>query len=83
MGCNYIGSSGLNYECDGRLNHVNQPLREVVFSKYGLIQFGNYLLSKEREELFKSKSKKDLKERLSMVHHADVENFLESIKKIE
>jgi hypothetical protein len=83
MGCSYIGNSGLSHECDNSLNHVNQPFNEVVFSKYGLVQFGNYLLSEERKELFKSKSKKHLKERLSIVHDSDVENFLESIKKSE
>jgi len=57
----------------------------TYFNKADLVKFGNYLLSEERKELFKShpNSVGTLKERLSRVSHADVENFLESIKKVD
>ena len=57
----------------------------TYFNKKDLVSFGNYLLSKERRELFKSRPKPinsegpglTLDERLSVVHHADVENWME------
>lgn len=53
----------------------------TYFNRKDLVEFGKYLLSDERKESFKAISKVNLKERLSEVHHADVENFLDSIKK--
>lgn len=53
----------------------------TYFNKKDLVEFGNYLLSEERKESFKSISKENIDERLSKVHHADIENFLESKKK--
>lgn len=57
----------------------------TYFNKKDLVNFGNYLLSEERKKLFESHPEhiSSLEERLSKVHHADVENFLESIKKID
>jgi hypothetical protein len=48
----------------------------TYFNKKDLVKFGNYLLSKERNE-----SVSDLNK--DKVTHADVENFLETIKKVE
>lgn len=53
----------------------------TYYNKKDLVKFGNYLLSEERIERFKAISEENLEERLSKVHHSDVENFLESIKK--
>lgn len=53
----------------------------TYFNKKDLVEFGNYLLSEERKESFKNISEDLLEERLSKVHHADIENFLESKKK--
>ena len=53
----------------------------TYFNKKDLIGFGEYLLSEKRRELFKQNGKEGLKERLAQVHHADVENYLESIKR--
>lgn len=52
------------------------------FTRAELVQFGNFLLSKERRDTFRKTRRKgfSLKERLSEVHHADVENFISSKK---
>jgi hypothetical protein len=44
-------------------------------------RFGNYLLSKERRELYAKTEVEgfSLEERLSQVNHADVENFMDLI----
>lgn len=48
----------------------------TYFNKKDLVAFGNYLLSEER-------NKKVSEENKDKVTHADVENFLHSIRKIE
>jgi hypothetical protein len=48
----------------------------LYFNKKDLVKFGNYLLSEKRNE-----SVSDLNK--DKVTHADVENFLETIKKVE
>lgn len=50
----------------------------TYFNKKDLVNFGNYLLSEERRELFKQHPEPvgTLEERLSKVHHSDIENFL-------
>lgn len=53
----------------------------TYFNKKDLVEFGNYVLSDERKEMFIAVSEENLDERLSKVHHADIENFLESKKK--
>jgi len=53
----------------------------TYFNKKDLVNFGKYLLSEERRELFKQMSEELLEERLKMVHDADVENFLSKQKK--
>lgn len=56
----------------------------TYFNKKDLVEFGKYLLSKERKEsITYGYSKEDHEERLSNVYYADVEKFLESIKKID
>lgn len=48
------------------------------FTKKDMISFGKYLLSDERKESFKKHPELkslNIKERLSEVHHADVENW--------
>lgn len=57
----------------------------TYFNKKDLVDFGNYLLSEERKRLFENHPEPvgTLEERLSKVHHSDIENFLEKIKKIE
>jgi hypothetical protein len=55
----------------------------TYFNKKDLINFGNYLLSEERLELFKLHPEPigTLEERLSKVHHSDFENFIEFEKR--
>ena len=52
----------------------------TYFSRKDLVSFGNYLLSKERQDLIKANyidgDSISLEERLSVVYHADVENWL-------
>lgn len=61
----------------------------VYYNKKDLVSFGNYLLSPHRRALFETHpdlGDKDLEERLSQVHHSDIENWkytLEQIKKGE
>lgn len=56
----------------------------TYFNRKDLVAFEKYLLSKERKEsITYGYSEEDHEERLSNVYHADVENFLESIKKVE
>lgn len=50
-----------------------------TFTEKQLVEFGNYLLSEERKQLYASHPQlgdSDLEERLSTVNHADVENFI-------
>lgn len=51
----------------------------VFYDEKDLVSFGNYLLSEERREVFKNNPNfpngELLEERLSEVHHADVENW--------
>lgn len=50
----------------------------TYFNKKDLVDFGKYLLSKEREEAI------DNKDNLREVHHSDVENFIATkSKKVE
>lgn len=55
------------------------------FLRKDLVEFGNYLLSEERKKSFSENPNfpngELLEERLSEVHHADVENFIERNKK--
>lgn len=50
----------------------------VYYNKKDLVSFGNYLLSPHRRALFASHpdlGDKDLDERLSQVHHSDIEEW--------
>lgn len=57
----------------------------TYFNKKDLVEFGRYLLSEERtnriSQNYNPNDNISLQERLREVYHADVENFLESIKK--
>ena len=59
----------------------------TYYNKKDLVKFGEYLLSEERTQRIVSNYDESdnisKEERLKCVYHADVENFLESIKKIE
>jgi len=59
----------------------------TYYNKKDLVKFGEYLLSEKRTNRIKENySENDnitIEERLSSVYHSDVENFLESIRKIE
>lgn len=53
-----------------------------TFTRQQLVLFGNYLLSKERRERYKkNRSSIPLKDRLSLVNNADVENFIDEVSK--
>ena len=52
----------------------------INFNRGDLVSFGEFLLSESRRERFansETEASLPLEERLSMVHHADVENWLE------
>lgn len=52
--------------------------KKRLFTEAELVTFGNYLLSDTRKRLYKQHPElkaKHLKDRLSQVNHADVENF--------
>lgn len=59
----------------------------TYFNKKDLVNFGKYLLSPERKKsvlaLHKKHDDRTEEERLQNVYHADVENFLETIKKVD
>ncbi len=64
-------------------NSLKQNKMETQsFTHQQLVEFGNYLLSPERRKAYKATDKKMLKERLSVVNHADVENCIESFAKL-
>ena len=56
----------------------------LYFNKRDLVSFGNYLLSKERRELYKNHpelGETNLEARLAEVNHADIENWMAGLKK--
>lgn len=59
----------------------------TYFNRKDLVRFGQYLLSEKRTksivENYEELDNIPLEERLKEVYHSDLENFLESIKKIE
>jgi len=60
----------------------------TYFNKKDLVNFGKYLLSDERTNRIKDNYQEGFDnvpydERIKEVYHADVENFLESIRKKE
>ena len=57
----------------------------INFNRGDLVSFGELLLSESRRERFansETEASLPLEERLSMVHHADVENWLEERGKV-
>ena len=61
-------------------NIIKEPLtgekQATSYNEADLVGFGNYLLSKEREEFYKqNKSYIPLKDRLSKVHGSDLNNY--------
>ena len=61
-------------------NIIKEPLtgekQATSYDEADLVGFGNYLLSKEREEFYKkNKSDIPLKDRLSKVHDSDLKNY--------
>ena len=61
-------------------NIIKEPLtgekQATSYNEEDLVGFGNYLLSKEREEFYKkNKSDIPLKDRLSKVHDSDLKNY--------
>jgi hypothetical protein len=66
------------------LTHEETKKMVTYFNKKDLVNFGIYLLSDSRKERIESiKREIPIDERLKNVYHADIENFLEMIKKIE
>lgn len=60
----------------------------TYYNKKDLIKFGEYLLSEKRTNRIKDNYQEGfdnipIEDRLKEVYHADVENFLQSIKKVE
>ena len=61
-------------------NIIKEPLtgekQATSYNEANLVGFGNYLLSKEREEFYKqNKSSLPLKDRLKQVNDADLKNY--------
>lgn len=50
---------------------------ELASHEADMVGFGNYLLSKLRRDRFIELSEENLEERLSKVHHADMQNWIE------
>lgn len=70
----------------GRNGRWKQPMLNMFLkgaqwareeSVKNLVSFGEYMMSNERRERFKSVSMDNLEERLSQVHDADVQNWKE------
>ena len=62
-------------------NHEKFKKMVTYFNRKDLASFGNYLMSKEREELIRSTHDElsnplSVEETLRIVHHSDVENWL-------
>jgi hypothetical protein len=53
----------------------------TVFTRYQLVEFGNYLLSDERKLQYEKRNINNVTERLYVVNHADVENYIVSLTK--
>lgn len=61
----------------------------TYFNKRDLVKFGNYLLSEERKKLYESHTREMIRigtdplpteERLKMVNHADIANWIHKVK---
>lgn len=60
----------------------------TYFNKKDLVKFGEYLFSEARKKLLEENHQKGfnslpLEDRLRQIHHSDIENFLQSIKKVD
>ena len=65
---------------NNELKHNSQLFKmeeEKLYTEKQLVEFGNYLLGKERKDKYKSTKIKGLtlSERLSRVNHSDIANF--------
>lgn len=62
-------------------DELKQKVEFDGFSEEEMVSFGNFLLSKERRQSYKSRKVKgfSLSQRLSQVHHADLENFKQTL----
>lgn len=59
---------------------MEYPIEEKIYTRTDLVTFGNYLLSKERNDSFQNGSgmpEKNFEELKLNVHHADIENWQE------
>ncbi|MCL1653796.1 hypothetical protein M2T28_14320 [Elizabethkingia miricola] len=64
----------------------NSRIMVVYFNRKDLVEFGNYLLSEEREALFKQANKENgninsYEDRKREVTHADYHNWMDKKKK--
>ncbi len=62
-------------------DQLKQKVEFDGFSEEEMVKFGNFLLSYERRQSYKNRKVKgySLSERLSQVHHSDLENFKQAL----
>jgi len=62
-------------------DQLKQKVEFDGFSQEEMVKFGNFLLSTERRQSYKSRKAKgySLSQRLSQVHHADLENLKQTL----
>lgn len=62
-------------------DQLKQKVEFDGFSEEEMAKFGNFLLSYQRRQSYKSRKAKgfSLSQRLSQVHHSDLENFKQTL----